>query len=91
LACISTARGSVVTAAGMPESNTRRDASRHDELAAMCRAMVRAAKDSQFVSVMSAALRTPRNVMEIEKLRVATTRDDAPLVIAATHGSARRR
>ncbi|HEX4334491.1 MAG TPA: hypothetical protein VH062_01185 [Polyangiaceae bacterium] len=82
---------SVVTAVGMPESNTRRDAAGDDELTAMCRAMVRAAKSGQIVSIMRATLRTQRNVMDIEKLRVATTRDDALLVIAASNGSARRR
>jgi hypothetical protein len=35
--------------------------------------------------------RTTRNVMDIEKPRVAATGDGALLVIAAPHGSARRR
>ena len=75
----------------MPESNTRRDAAGDDELTAMCGAMVRAAKGSQIVSIVSSTLRTQRNVMNVEKLCVAATRDDALLVIAAPHGSARRR
>jgi hypothetical protein len=75
----------------MPESNARRDAVGDEELTAMCCAMVRAAKSSQIVSIMPATLRTQRNVMDIEKPRVAATRDDALLVIAAPHGSARRR
>ncbi|HEX4338920.1 MAG TPA: hypothetical protein VH062_23600 [Polyangiaceae bacterium] len=84
-------RPPVVAAVGVAESNTRRDAAGDDELTAMCRAMVRAAKRSQIIGIVPATLRTQRNVMNVEKLRIATTRDDAPLMIAAPHGSARRR
>jgi hypothetical protein len=75
----------------MLESNTRCDAARDDKLTMMCCAMVRAAKGSRVVGIVAAALRTQRDVMNIEKLRVPATRDDAPLVIATPHGSARRR
>ncbi|HEX4338371.1 MAG TPA: hypothetical protein VH062_20840 [Polyangiaceae bacterium] len=75
----------------MTELNTRGDATRDDELTTMCRAIVRAAKCSQIVGIMPAALRTQLNVMSVEKLCVAATRDDALLVIAPVHGSARRR
>jgi hypothetical protein len=53
--------------------------------------MVRAAKGNPIVGVVAAALRTQRNMMNIEKLRVATTRHGVLLVITAPHGSARRR
>jgi hypothetical protein len=75
----------------MPEAETRRDAAGDDELTAMYCAMVRTAKGGQIVSIMPATLRTQRDVMDIEKPRVATTRDDALLVIAAPQGSASRR
>ncbi|HEX4337770.1 MAG TPA: hypothetical protein VH062_17790 [Polyangiaceae bacterium] len=75
----------------MPESNTRGDAAGDDELATMCCAMMRATKGCQVVSMMPAALRTQLDMMCIEKLGVAATRDDALLVIAAPYCSARRR
>ncbi|HEX4335334.1 MAG TPA: hypothetical protein VH062_05435 [Polyangiaceae bacterium] len=75
----------------MPEPNPRRDAAGHDELTTMRCAMVRTAKGSQIVRIVAATLRTQLNVMDIEKPRVTATRDDALLVIAPPHGSARRR
>src|ERR1700733_8123729 len=76
----------VVAAVGMPESNTRRGATGDEELTAMYCAMVRAAQGSQIVSAIPATLRTQLDVMNVEKLRVATTRDDTPLVITAPYG-----
>ncbi|HEX4338783.1 MAG TPA: hypothetical protein VH062_22915 [Polyangiaceae bacterium] len=72
----------------MAESNTLRDVA-GDELTATCCAMVRAAEGRQIVSIVPATLRAQRNVMNV--LRVAATRDDAPLAVAAPHCSARRR
>src|ERR1700733_10665704 len=81
----------VVAAVGMPESNTRRGAAGDDELTAMCCAMVRAAQGKQVVSTIPATIRTQLDVMNVEKLRVAATRDDTLRVIAASYESARRR